>query len=101
MVSLAKDNLNPGDGKLEVYIPRDCAARTARAKGPFNLVDWSLSASYGMSTNAFVTTTSSGGKLKSAESLDFAWMSGADATSVGPQHLSLALSVGGTVIIVR
>ena len=101
MVSLAKGNLNPGDGKLEVYIPRDCAARTARAKGPFNLVDWSLSASYGMSTNAFVTTTSSGGKLKSAESLDFAWMSGADATSVGPQHLSLALSVGGTVIIVR
>lgn len=101
MVPSAKGNLNPGDGKLEVYIPRGCAARTARAKGPFNLVDWSLSASYGMNTNAFVTTTSSGGKLKSAESLDFAWMSGADATSVGPQHLSLALSVGGTVIIVR
>ena len=101
MISNKRKNLDPGDGKLEVYIPRNCPARVARAKGPFKLVDWSLSASCGMSSNAFVTTTSSDGKLKSAESLNFAWMSGADATSVGPQHLSLALSVGGTVIIVR
>jgi hypothetical protein len=48
-----------------------------------------------MSTNAFVTTTSSDGKLK------FAWMSGADTESVGPQYLSVELASGGTVIIIR
>ena len=101
MIQNTRKNLDPGDGKLEVYIPRNCPARVARAKGPFKLVDWSLSASYGMNTNAFVTTTSSDGKLKSAESLNFAWMSGADTESVGPQYLSVELASGGMVIIIR
>ena len=94
-------NLDPGDGKLEVYIPRNSPARVARAKGQFKLVDWPVSASCGMNTNAFVTTTSSDGKLKSTESLNFAWMSGADTESVGPQYLSVELASGGTVIIIR
>lgn len=94
-------NLDPGDGKLEVYIPRNSPARVARAKGPFKLVDWPVSVSCGMSINAFVTTTSSDGKLKSAESLNFAWMSGADTESVGPQYLSVELVSSGTVIIIR
>lgn len=101
MVSDKRKNLDPGDGKLEVYIPRNSPARVARAKGPFKLVDWPVSASCGMSTNAFVTTTSSDGKLKSAESLNFAWMSGADTESVGPQYLSVELASGGTVIFIR
>lgn len=101
MIQNTRKNLDLGDGKLEVYIPRNCPARVARAKGPFKLVDWSLSASYGMNTNAFVTTTSSDGKLKSAESLNFAWMSGADTESVGPQYLSVELASGGMVIIIR
>ncbi len=101
MIPNTRKNLDPGDGKLEVYIPRNCPARVARAKGPFKLVDWSLSASYGMNTNAFVTTTSSDGKLKSAESLNFAWMSGADTESVGPQYLSVELASGGIVIFIR
>ena len=101
MIPNQRKNLDLGDGKLEVYIPRNCPARVARAKGPFKLVDWSLSASYGMNTNAFVSTTSSDGKLKSAESLNFAWMSGADTESVGPQYLSVELASGGMVIIIR
>ena len=101
MVSTAKGNLDPGDGKLEVYIPRDCAARAARARGEFKLVDWSLSTSYGMSTNSFFATTATAGKLKGGETLDFAWMEGADKQSVGPQHMSVTLSSGGTVIIIR
>ena len=94
-------NLDPGDGKLEVYIPRNSPARVARAKGPFKLVDWPVSASCGMNTNAFVTTTLPGGKLQSAESLDFAWMDGVDHESVGPHYLSLKLFFGGMTIAIR
>lgn len=96
-----RKNLNPGEGKLEVYIPRDCAARAARTKGEFKLVDWALSTSYGMDTNSFVVTTVPEGRLKGGETLDFTWMEGADDQTVGPQHLSVTLSCGGTLIIVR
>lgn len=101
MIISAKGNLNPGEGKLEVYIPRDCAARAARTKGEFKLVDWALSTSYGMDTNSFVVTTVPEGRLKGGETLDFTWMEGADDQTVGPQHLSVTLSCGGTLIIVR
>ena len=96
-----RKNLDPGDGKLRIVIPRDCPARTARIRGPFKLVDWSLADSYGMNTNAFTIGTASQGGLKTDEKLDFEWMSGADTESVGPQYLSIELSSGGTVVLLR
>ena len=43
-----------------------------------------------------------GGQIvKGGEILDFSWMEGADKQSVGPQHMSVTLSSGGTVIIIR
>ena len=96
-----RKNLDPGDGKFRIVFPRDCPARAACIRGPFKLVDWSLSASYGMNTNAFTIGTASQGGLKTDEALDFEWMSGADTESVGPQYLSIELSSGGTVILLR
>ena len=95
-------NLDPGDGKLEVSVLRNCPARTSGTHATYKLVDWSKSTSYGMNRNAFVADSTSPNKLRSGETLDFSWKSGADEGAVGPQYLSLTLATSrGTIIIIR
>ena len=95
-------NLDPGDGKIEVSILRNCPARTSGTHATYKLVDWSKSTSYGMNKNAFVADSTSPNKLRSGETLDFSWKSGADKETVGPQYLSVTLATSrGTIIVIR
>ena len=95
-------NLDPGDGKLEVSVLRNCPARTSGTHATYKLVDWSKSTSYGMNKNAFVADSTSPNKLRSGETLDFSWKSGADEETVGPQYLSVTLATSrGAIIFIR